>query len=89
MTIRNETIEALCAEAWEAGDYEQVAICLRALGVDPQSSQYPLEDADTLPALRMTRTEAWTECARVIAEAAAAREADAMIAQAEFEVQQP
>jgi hypothetical protein len=64
-------IEALAGEAWEAGDYEMVAICLRALGVGLHA--YPLAATDCRVAARMTMTQARVECARVMSETALAR----------------
>jgi hypothetical protein len=61
VNITDTQIEQLKRAAAERGDFEQVALCLRALGIN-----------SCLPD-RSTVTEARAECARVISEAEAAR----------------
>jgi hypothetical protein len=76
-TVTNDQIRDLAAEAWEAGDTVQVAVCLHALDrLYTEGGMYPVTHADRRAALDVAATPeaARAECARVIAEASTNRD---------------
>lgn len=69
-SITAEQIEALRDAAGAAGDYEQVAICERALELTMPPSRLAWErEYGDAPKADMTPEAAWAECERVIADA--------------------
>ena len=72
--ITDTDIRDLQIEANDAGDLDQVAICLVALGDDcpDEDEDYPIaKPATTPPHCALTQDEAWAECVRVIEDAEA------------------
>lgn len=72
MAITTQQIEALHANAGQAGDVVQAAICKRAQGWEGRDlADYEMSDAERARVLGMTQDEARTECERAISNARA------------------